>query len=377
MKRSSKRLRKSGSRSGAGFTRKEFLRLGGACAVASAAVPFASACGATGIAQTGGSGAEYTLKLADSFPVGHPISEGGAKYFMQRATELTDGRLEFDYFPAEQMGTAEGLIDLVQSGVVEIGMVSPAYIPAKLPLSGVGELPGLVSTSRVGSRAAHRLMREGGILYREEFAPRDIRPLTVGLIPAYEVMTSEVLVRTPDDVGGLQLRSAGGTIDRTVEGIGATPVSMPVTELYQAISRGTVDGTMLAPISAIPYRLGEVLGHSTLGAQLGSFTTTYSVSERIYQQLPADIQEALLQAGEDTTGNLAAHIDRANEDALRQMEERGVRLYELSSGEQQLWRDETQPVRQTWVEDMQSINLPGAKALQAMREALREVGEQR
>lgn len=174
----SERTQVTCSKSGAGFTRREFLRLGGAFAVASAAVPLASACGSTGIAQTGGSGAEYSLKLADSFPVGHPISEAGAKYFMERATELTGARLEFDYFPAEQMGTAEGLIDLVQSGVVEIGMVSPAYIPAKLPLSGVGELPGLIETSREGSLAVHRLMQEGGILYREEFAPK-----TFGLWP--------------------------------------------------------------------------------------------------------------------------------------------------------------------------------------------------
>lgn len=201
--------------------------------------------------------------------------------------------------------------------------------------------------------------------------------MAAGVIPAYEVMTNDTLVKIPADVRGLQLRSAGGTIDRTVRGIGAAPVSMPVTELYQAISRGTVDGTMLAPISAIPYRLDEVIGYSTLGAELGSFTTTYSISERVWQQLPGDMQDALLEAGEDTTRNLSARIDRENEAARRQMKEQGVQFYNLSPREQQLWFDETEPVRETWVEDMQSINLPGAAALRAMTEALRAVGGER
>lgn len=357
------------------FTRKQFLKLGGAFAVASSTMTVASACG-TSVAQSGEGRTEYNLKLADSFPVGHPISEGGAKYLMKRATELTDGRVKFDYFPAEQMGTAESLIDLVQAGVVEIGMVSPAYIPAKLPLSGVGELPGLVGTSRVGSLAMLMLMREGKVLYRAEWGPKDIRPLAVGIIPAYEVMTKNANVKLPEDVKGLQLRSPGGTIDRTVNGIGAVPIPMPVTELYQAISRGTVDGTVLAPISAIPYRVNEVIGHSTIGAQLGGFSTTYSISERTWQRLPGDIQDALIKAGEDTTRNLGTHIDRENEAARRQMEESGVNLYDLSPQEQQVWRKETQSVRQAWVEDMQSIELPGEEALQAMNKALEKVREE-
>lgn len=375
MREPSKPTRKSRAMVSKGVTRKDFLKFGGSLAVASAAVPLVSACEA-GVAQSGSGGAEYTLKVADSYPVGHPVSEGGAKYFMERATELTDGRVRFDYFPAEQMGAAENLADLVQSGVVEIAMIGPAYEPAKLPLSGVGDLPAMAETSREGSLAAGRLMSEGGILFREEFAPNDIRPLVVGLLTSYEAMTGDALVKVPDEVRGLQLRSAGGSFDLTMEAIGATAVAMDTTEMYEAMSRGTVDGVVLAPMSATPYRMEEVLGHSTMGAQLGSFTSTYSISERIWDQLPDDIQGALLEAGADATRNLSATIDRANEAARQQMKDGGVRLYDLSSQEKQVWRDATRPVQDRWAEDMESIGRSGEEALRAMHEALESVREQ-
>lgn len=376
MKRFGKRLGRTGYGSGAGFTRGEFLKFGGALATAATVAPLASACG-TSVAESGGSGAEYTMRLADSFPEGHPISVNGAEYFIERASELTDGRVEFDYFPAEQLGTADELIDFTRSEAVDIGMVSPAYIAAKLPLSAVGDLPALAETSREGSVAVRELMQEGGVLYREEFAPKGLRPLVAGLVPAYEVMTSDTLVKSPDDVGGLQLRSAGGAIDYTTTGIGAAPVAMPVTEMYEAISRGTVDGTMLSPVSALPYGLEEAARYSTGGAQLGNFTTTYSINERVWRELPDDIQEALLEAGEDTTRNLSAALDQENIDSRRQMEEGGMQFYNLSASEQRQWQEAVQPVQETWVGDMQDIGLPGEEALQAMTEALQAMRGQR
>lgn len=367
--------RNSCATSSKGVTRRDFLRFSGSLAVASATVPLVSACG-SGVAQSRSSEAEYTFKVADSYPVGHPISEAGAEYFMERVTELTDGRVRFDYFPAEQMGAAEDLADLVQSGVVEIAMVGPAYEPSKLPLSGVGDLPALVETSEEGSLAVGRLMREGGVLYREEYAPNDIRPLVVGLLTAYEALTVDAPARVPEDMQGLQLRSAGGSFDLTVEAIGATPVALPTTDMYEALSRGTVDGAALAPMSAAPYNMEEVVGHATVDAQLGNFTVTYSISERIWEQLPDDIQGALLEAGTDASRNLSAAIDRENEAARQQMEEGGVRFYDLSTQERRQWRDAIRPVQDQWAENMESIGLPGKEVLRAMYEALQVVREQ-
>ncbi|MFD2398705.1 hypothetical protein ACFSVJ_20810 [Prauserella oleivorans] len=107
------------------------------------------------------------------------------------------------------MGNAADIPSLIRTGVVDLGSVAPAYVPAELPLSGVADLPGLVGDSCTGSLAVSELMSEGGLLWREDFEPKGLRPLVVGMIPDYDVLTGSRPVRTPSDLRGLQLRSSG------------------------------------------------------------------------------------------------------------------------------------------------------------------------
>lgn len=322
-------------------------------------------------------GGHHTIVVGDSYPVGHPISENGAEYFMARATELTGGRVSFEYFPSEQMGTAQDLIDLAGSGVVDMASVAPAYVPAKLPMSGVADLPGMVSSSCEGALATEELMSEGGILFEEEFRRYGVRPLVVGLIPSYELMTGSTEVTDPAQAKGMQLRSSGGTIDGVVTALGAAPVSMPAPEMYEAISRGTVDGTVLAPMSALPYRLDEAARYSTLGANLGSFTNTYSISEDVWDRLPADIRDALGRAGRDTTRHLCKALDEENAASRRSLAEGGMVFHELTGAQRERWNEVTGPAQRRWAEDIESIGRPGNEALGAMRDELEQVRDDR
>ena len=81
--------------------------------------------------------AEVTLKVADTFPPGHYIVETGTTYWMDRVTELTDGEIKFQYFGAGQLGSLRDMFSMVQTGVVDIGYVPPAYNGGTMPLAGV------------------------------------------------------------------------------------------------------------------------------------------------------------------------------------------------------------------------------------------------
>ena len=84
-----------------------------------------------------------TLVVADSYPVSHPASRDGIVHFTDRVRELTGGALDVEYYPSEQLGKSTDYVKLVASRAVDIGVVSPPYLSDKLPLSNVGDLPGL------------------------------------------------------------------------------------------------------------------------------------------------------------------------------------------------------------------------------------------
>ncbi|PSK89658.1 TRAP-type C4-dicarboxylate transport system substrate-binding protein [Murinocardiopsis flavida] len=337
----------------------------------------AAATGCTPAPVEPGEDGRYTIVLGDSYPVGHPISEHGAEYFMERAEKLSGGRITFEYYPSEQMGAADELIDFTGAGVVDMASVAPAYVPAKLPMSGVADLPGMVSSSCEGALATEALMSEGGVLFEEEFQRYGVRPLVIGLIPSYELMTGSTEVTAPDQAQGMQLRSSGGTIDGVVTSLGASPVSMPAPEMYEAISRGTVDGTVLAPLSALPYRLDEAARHSTLGANLGSFTNTYSISEDVWDGLPADLRDALGTAGRDTTRHLCAALDEENTASRKSLAEGGMVFHRLTGTQRERWAEVTGPAQRQWAEHVESIGRPGSDALDSMHDELERVRDDR
>lgn len=87
-----------------------------------------------------------TIKFAMAVPPTHFTAVAGGKFFMDRATELSKGRIKFEWYPAEQLGKAKDMLALVQTGVADMADVVPGYVPDKLPLSGVAELPGQIET---------------------------------------------------------------------------------------------------------------------------------------------------------------------------------------------------------------------------------------
>jgi TRAP-type C4-dicarboxylate transport system substrate-binding protein len=120
--------------------------------------------------------AKITLRVADHYSPEHLTAKYTIKFFMDRVKTLTNGQVDFQYYPAEQLGKAKDMLSLTQRGVIDIGLVAPAYVSEKMPLSAVAELPGTYAKSCQGNTAYWKLSRSG-ILAEKEFKPNGIRPL--------------------------------------------------------------------------------------------------------------------------------------------------------------------------------------------------------
>src|SRR5690606_24969025 len=170
--------------------------------------------------------AETRLKVADSFPTSHYISVEAAKKFMDEATRLSNGELQFDYFPTEQLGKAKDLLQLTTTGLTDIAYIVPSYAPDKLRMSYVAELPGMDSHSCEGTHAFWKLIDEGGILNREEFEPNGVVPLMGFALPPYQISVTAKPLDGIDALKGQKIRAAGGAFELTLRALEAVPVRM-------------------------------------------------------------------------------------------------------------------------------------------------------
>src|SRR3546814_15988729 len=72
--------------------------------------------------------AQQKRRVADSLPVGHFFAESGTKFWMAEVKRLTGGKVDFEYFPSEQLGKAKDMLPLTQTGVADVGYVVPSYV---------------------------------------------------------------------------------------------------------------------------------------------------------------------------------------------------------------------------------------------------------
>lgn len=312
---------------------------------------------------------KIVLKVADRYPAGHFIPEYATKFWMEGVTKATNGQVTFQYFPGQQLGKPQDMLSLTATGVADVGEVIPSMVSEKLPLSTVAELPGLFSSSCEGGLAAFSLMRPGGAVDKAEFQAAGVRMLFMLVLPPYQLYT-----KTPIDglasLKGLKVRSAGPGMDLTIRGLGAVPIRIGATEVHEALSRGTIDGSIYPAASVLQYDLTPFLKGATAKENFGSVVISYTISERRWRQLPPNVQKALADVGEEATRRTCKLLDGDDDSATRNIQGKGVALARFSDADRAQMSSAMTPVAQEWATGMDKRGKAGSDTLKAFRAAI-------
>ncbi|MFC4271268.1 C4-dicarboxylate ABC transporter [Sneathiella chungangensis] len=310
------------------------------------------------------------FKVADIFPTTHYILLEGTQKWMDKAVELSNGRIEFQYFPAQQLGKAKDIMSLTSAGVADIGVIIPAYVPEKLPLSAAGELPGMFNTACSGSQALADLTKPGGILYEQEFKPQGFHVLYTNMLAPYTVMTSEKELNSYKDLAGLKLYASGDAKHETLTKLGATPIRLSGPEIFEAVQRGTLDGAMLAYIGLPPYSLDELMKYGLTGVNLGSTTVTYGMTSKKWNSLDKEIQDALTEAAAFAGNALCSYSDRMNSEALEALKGGGAKIHVIEGEEAAALNKELEPVITNWTSVLEERGKPAKEVIEQFRSAV-------
>ena len=311
------------------------------------------------------------LRFADDIPKTHPISVYGSKVWMDAVERLTDGRVKFQWYPSGQLGKGRDVLALVQSGAIDVGSIGPSYTPDKLPLSSVAELPGMFGSSCAGSEAAWTLLKRGGLLDTKEYAPLGLHVVFGLTNPPYEIQTVKREVALPADMKGLRLKTLGGASDQAALRLEAVPVQMAVPDLFLGLQRGTVDGRFGAFTSVYANSTQDVLSHSTSGAEIGGFVLATFIGDRRWKSLPPDIQEAMLQAGDEAWRSFCRAADAENAAQAKQLQDKNHwTVHALTPEERTAWRGVLGPVADAWAAALDGRGKPASAVLAAFRAAV-------
>ena len=310
------------------------------------------------------------LRVADHFPAGHPTVEGATRYWMEQVSKQTQNQIEFEYYPAEQLGKSRDMLSLAQSGVADITAPLPSLISDKFPLSTVAELPGSFGNSCSGTLAYWRLAKDG-ILAKQEFAPNGVRVLFSMVFPPYQILTKAKFTSLKD-FEGLKIRTAGGAKDLAATRVKGVAIRMGAPEVYEALSRGTIDA-IVWPLSGVTtYNLQNLVRYGTFEENFGSVVINYVISEARFKKLPENVQKIMLSVGEEATRRACSMVDRSEGTNIEKLKQLGITMVSLAPAERTQLANLMKTVGTEWAEGLDKRGKPGSEVLKAFNEALNQ-----
>jgi len=331
-------------------------------------------CGGGGSKDPNGSGTQtsdsseqkFVLRLAHFFPANHVIETKVSQGWSEAIFEATDGRIKIDTYPAETLLKATETYEGVVEGVADIGISVYAYTRGRFPVLETLLLPGVsFYNSEASSWAAQEAI--------EKLNPVELQDVhhvwTWGSGPA-DLYTKKP-VRTLEDIAGLQIGATAGPRADGLAALGATPVIMPMSEWYEALSRGVMDGG-LAPMEALfGFRLGEVTGECiTLTPFLYNQLFFNVMNKETWDSLPPDLQKIFTDTTADfyaaTMPTLWDEINKNGYEYVKGMKDPQVTI--LSAEETERWLSFLPPIQEGYVGFLNDRGLPGADILQTMKD---------
>lgn len=207
---------------------------------------------------------------APAAPPAHPAAYMYGK-FAEFLGEESGGEMSANVVGPEVVSLPQ-MKDALQTGLASVGNSLPLYFAADFPETGVA---GDLALAGRNPHAMGWAMTEFVVNCapcQEEYKNFGGVFLGAGSSDVYVLMTTKP-VETIDDLQGLRLRSGGAPYSRWAENFGATPVNLPVGQTFEALSQGTIDGTMASIADMLSYRLVDV-ATNVLRVPLGTYHVT-------------------------------------------------------------------------------------------------------
>ncbi|MEB3420702.1 TRAP transporter substrate-binding protein [Salipiger marinus] len=229
------------------------------------------------------------LKYANWAPPFHTITAAQIEPLAEALDSGTSGAVTLRAFHGGELGAgpADQFVRIVQ-GTADLGWGLPGYTSSQFPKSLILELPGALPLDQPGYAALWRAF--GGEL-KAEFPMTEVIALW-GAEPNI-LMMKDREVRSPEDLRGLKIRVAGSIAAEAMEALGATPVQIPMTQVYNGLQTGLIDGLVSGASVLSDFKLNEVVGSVTTGPNLGRLTFFTVMNKGVFDGLSDEAKAAL------------------------------------------------------------------------------------
>lgn len=266
--------------------------------------------------------ADYTMRISHQFPPSHPtaiIMEDFAK----DVSEATDGQVEVQIYGSAQLFKPNQHHAAVAGGEIESAIILSIQWGGSLPEMAVTQLPFLMSS----------------IDEQEQFTTSEAADALNDLMLAKGVKNIAWILDAPDQIftsanhplsspaafEGVKIRGYNKLFDAGLVAMGASPVSMAGSEVYQALQTGIVDAAVTAPKAAYTRKYPEVQKYGVIIPIFPVFDNL-TVNPTWWDGLPEDIQQAISEAADKAVKTSFDEFRGSGPQDVKNLEEAGMEI---------------------------------------------------
>ncbi len=239
----------------------------------------------------------------------------------------TNGQLVLDLHEAGALFPAKEIFPAVKRGVIQMGTISPAYLPETVSTAGIAS--GLPFAFRNVWETAYFHKHLGfEKMIRDEVAAQGVYYSTDKVYPTE--MVSKGPIESIDDFRKLKIRSSGA-LQRFLTDAGAAALYLPGPEIYPALSTGVITGVHWgASQGANSMGLYEAAKYHVKPALNIAGTDAFVVNQKALDKLPADVKKCVIdKLDEQFWARTNEYLYQEQVTLAKAVKEKGVKINQL------------------------------------------------
>lgn len=309
--------------------------------------------------------AQTVLKFASFVPPKYVLHEPIFQKMANDVAAATNGSLKIEIYPSGELG--KGPVQQYTRAVrrvAEITMGVTGYTSSLFPRTLLIELPGV---AKDGIDATAKMWQVMDKHLAAEYKGTHV--LAAYATPPSVFMTTKKPIRTLADVKGMKLRTPSKAAGEVLKAYGASPVSMPATKVYTAMSTGVIDGALMGSDSLLIFKLIEPTKYVTTGLPEMPTAIYIVANEAAWNELSDAHKQALAKAtGEALSIDAAERLAGFGAKALKIFASKeGKEIIKVSADERAKFADAATKARAALVAGLEAKGIPASQIIKDMR----------
>ncbi len=313
----------------------------------------------------GTASAQVVLTTSLFQPQTHAIVKGVTTW-CDEVAKATAQRVSCKMLP-KHVSSPQATFDAVRDAQVDLSVGIHGYTPGRFVLTQIAELPFLGDSAETTSVAYQRVFDKYLAAADEH---KGVKVLAVFTHGPGDIYLGKRAINRLADLDGLKFRVGGGMVNEVAKAIGANAILKPVTESYELMSSGVVDGVFLPAESVVVHRLEAFIQHRTrIPGGLYNTSFAFVMNPDAWRRIaPADQQAIMKLSGEQAARLIGKEWDLSDQRGVEALTKKGVSSAPSPKELVDEVRARVQPLEQKWVDAAKARGLADpAKALQDMR----------